>query len=144
MNTVPLEFDISPTDATAALGIRVLVDNAVVYDNPHVTETHHVCQEISDEDGDHELAIELYGKQPEHTVIDEAGEIVKDALITIENIQLDGIDIEQISQDLFEYHHDFNGTQQPIVAKFYGSFGCNGQLKFRFTSPVYLWLLENM
>ena len=57
MNTIPLEFDISTTDADAALGIRVLVDNTVVYDNPHVTETYHVNQEVSDEEGEHELWI---------------------------------------------------------------------------------------
>ena len=144
MNTIPLEFDIGTTDVGAALGIRVLVDNTVVYDNPHVTETYHVNQEISDEDGEHELLIEFYGKLPEHTKIDSDGNIVQDALITIKNIQLDGIDIDQISQDLFEYHHDFNGTQPPIADKFYGAFGCNGQLKLKVTSPIYLWLLENM
>jgi hypothetical protein len=144
MNTIQLEFDIGTTDANAALGVRVLLDNSVVYDNPHVTETYHVNQEISDEDGEHELSIEFYGKLPEHTKVNEAGDIEQDALITVTNLHLDGIDIGQLAQDLFEYHHDFNGTQQPVVEKFYGSFGCNGHVKLKFTSPVYLWLLENM
>lgn len=144
MNTIPLKFDIGTTNADAALGVRVLVDGAAIYDNSHVTQPYHFSHEVSDEDGEHELTIELYGKQPEHTVVDDAGNITQDALITVSNIQLDGIDIEQQAHDIVEYHHDFNGSQAPIVDKFYGAMGCNGQLKLKFTTPIYLWLLENM
>jgi hypothetical protein len=44
-----------------------------------------------------------------------------------------------------EYHHDCNGTaQQVILDKFYREMGCNGTVSLKFTTPVYLWLLENM
>ncbi len=86
----------------------------------------------------------MYGKLPEHTKINDAGEITQDALLSVANIQVDGIDISQISANLIEYHHDFNGGQDAIVDRFYGTMGCNGQLKLRFTTPIYLWLLENM
>jgi hypothetical protein len=144
MDKVLIAFDIGTTDATADLGLRVRLDSTVVYENAHITETINFSHEISDEEGEHQLEIELFGKRPEHTKIDDAGEIVQDALITLKNIHLDGIDIEQILQDLVEYHHDFNGTQSPVVHKFYGSFGCNGQIRLKFITPVYLWLLENM
>jgi hypothetical protein len=144
MDTVKLEFDISNTDAECKLGIKVRVDNNVIYDNPHVVETYHVSHDVIDQDSQHVLEIELYGKLSEHTKVNEAGEILSDALITVKNITLDDIDIEEISHDLFEYRHDFNGTQPPIVDKFYGALGCNGQIELKFTSPVYLWLLENM
>jgi hypothetical protein len=144
MDAANLEFDISTTNADIALGVKVLVDHTVVYNNPHVTESYHFSHAFSDDDGEHELSIELYGKLPEHTKMSDTGDIAQDALITINNIKVDDIDISQISSDLIEYHHDFNGTQSAITDKFYGAMGCNGIARLKFTTPVYLWLLENL
>lgn len=145
MYSFPLEFDISSTNTELPLGVRVVIDNVTIYDNARVTESYHFCHNIADIDGEHELAIELYNKLPIHTEINSSGEIVQDALITIENIQFDGIEVSPISTiNLFTYHHDFNGTQAPVADKFYGVLGCNGQVKMKFATPIYLWLLENM
>ena len=142
--TTSITFDISTTDASARLGIRVLLDDAVIYENKHITETYHFSHAIDDADREHQLNIELFGKLPQHTSINPAGEIVKDSIININNVEFDGIDITTIVADLAEYHHDFNGTQALTVSKFYGSLGCNGQVQFKFTTPIYLWLLENI
>ena len=144
MNSIKLELDIGTNRADCALGARVSINGQTIYDNSHVTDTQHVSHDIPDEDGEHELSIELYGKLPEHTKIDSAGQITHDALLSIANIQLDGINIDRISADLIKYHHDFNGSQPATVDRFYGTMGCNGQLKLNFTTPIYLWLLENM
>jgi hypothetical protein len=96
MNTVKLEFDIGTTDAECKLGVRVMLDNNIIYDNPHVAEINHISHDIDDQDGNHELTIELYGKLPQHTEIDSAGNIVKDALITVENFLIDDIDVSSI------------------------------------------------
>ena len=37
-----------------------------------------------------------------------------------------------------------NGTQPEIADNFFGIAGCNGTISFRFSTPIYLWLLENM
>jgi hypothetical protein len=156
MDTIKLEFDIGTTDAECKLGTRVTLDGTIIYDNPHVTETYHLSHDIYDQSGEHVLDIELYNKLPEHTEINNAGEIVKDAMITINNMNMDGIDISSIltcyPNDLYldvpdhlvQYHHDFNGTQPPVIDKFHGSMGCNGTVTLKFTTPVYLWLLENL
>ena len=156
MDTVKLEFDVGTTNAECKLGVKVTLDNNIIYDNPHVTEINHISYDISDQDAEHELAIELYGKLPEHTKIDSAGNIVKDALITVENFSIDDIDISsmlttyptQLYSDvpthIVQYCHDFNGTQPAIVDQFHGSLGCNGIVTLKFTTPIYLWLLENM
>ena len=144
MNTISLEFDIGTNRADCVLGVRVCLDGTTVYDNPHVTEMYHFKHDISDEDGEHQLTIELYGKQPEHTKIDQSGNIIQDALLSVTGILLDGISIDQMSTELIEYHHDFNGSRSAVVDRFYGTLGCNGQLKLSFTTPIYLWLLENM
>ena len=144
MNNITLEFDINTTNADAALGAKVSLDGAVLYNNSHVTGSYHFSHEISDDDGDHELSIEMYGKLPQHTKILESGEIVEDSLLLINNIKIDGIDFDQLAQNWVEYHHDFNGTQPPTVNKFFNVMGCNGQSILKFRTPIYLWLLEIM
>jgi len=156
MNPIKLEFDIGTTDAECELGVKITLDGLVIHNNPHLTETYHVSHDISDEDGEHELAIELYGKLPQHTKIDDQGNIVKDAVITVENFNIDDIDISSIltcypnqqypdvPAHVIQYAHDFNGTQPALIDHFHGSMGCNGTVTLKFTSPVYLWLLENM
>ena len=144
MDLIPIEFDIVPTDPTCALGMRVRLDSNIIYDNPHCTEAYHFCYDVSDKDADHLLEFELYNKLPEHTQVSSTGEITQDALIKIQDIKFDGIDILQITHPLFKYHHDFNGTQPPTVDAFYGPMGCNGVARIEFNTPVYLWLLENM
>ena len=142
--TFEFEFDINPTNADSALGVRISLDDVVLYDDSHVTSAYHFSHELSDEDGDHELSIEMYGKLPQHTKISESGEIVQDSLLLINNIKIDGIDIDQLADCWFEYHHDFNGTQPPTVDKFFKVMGCNGRATLKFTTPIYLWLLEIM
>jgi len=135
---------VQPTNSAVPLGLRVLLDQVAIFENAHVTETVQIEHEMSDADGEHALTFELFGKLPEHTKITETGEIVSDALLEINNISLDGIDLDQIFQSLSVYHHDVNGTQAPADYKFFGSMGCNGTVTLKFTTPVYLWLLENM
>jgi len=156
MNTVKLEFDVGTTDAECKLGVKVMLDNNVIYDNTHVTNTDHIAHDIDDQDAEHELTIELYGKLPEYTEIDSAGNIVKDAMINVQNFKIDDIDISSIITDfpnqlysdvpihIIQYCHDFNGTQPATVNRFYGPMGCNGTVRLKFTTPIYLWLLENL
>jgi hypothetical protein len=146
MTTENISFacQVQTTNNDIPLGLRVTLDQVTIFETTHVTETVQLNHEISDADGEHELTFELFGKQPEHTKITETGEIVSDALLEINNITLDGIDLDQIFQSLAVYHHDFNGSQAPADHKFYSHMGCNGIVTLKFSTPVYLWLLENM
>ena len=100
--------------------------------------------DISDSDGSHLLVIEMTGKQPHHTKISVDGVIEKDHVITIDNVAFDGITLGHVFTHLAKYSHDCNGTASPIEEKFYGTMGCNGTVSLQFTTPIYLWLLENM
>lgn len=114
------------------------------------------CQELTDrfEDikiefdadsaADHVVEIMMSGKLSEHTVINSSGKIVQDRLIQIKNFFLDGIDLGQVFIDHAVYCHDFNGTGSCVNDQFFGDMGCNGSVYFKFTSPVFIWLLENM
>jgi nicotinate-nucleotide pyrophosphorylase len=92
----------------------------------------------------HVMEIVLSGKQQDHTVIDSSGSIVSDRIIEISSVSLDNIQLGQIFLNKTIYTHDFNGTAEKTQQQFFGIMGCNGSVYFEFTSPVYLWLLENM
>jgi hypothetical protein len=144
LDNILIGFEISTTDPAAELGIRVYLNGTAVHENSHVKESYNFSHTISNDEGEHELAIEMFGKLPGHTTIDEAGNILKDAMLTVKNVEFDGLDVSNIVQVVGEYHHDFNGTQAVTVQKFYSNLGCNGTVKLKFSTPVYLWLLENM
>ncbi len=109
------------------------------------------CQEIkvqhtfpTVDDEKYTVEIEMSGKLPEHTIIDDQGNIVKDRMIEISAFFLDEIALVQLFTDNCKYAHDFNGSQAAVVDKFFGNMGCNGIVKFEFSAPVYTWMLENM
>jgi hypothetical protein len=90
------------------------------------------------------VEIEMSGKLPEHTAIDDQGNIVEDCTIEISEFSLDEIALVHLFTDNCKYTHDFNGSQAPVVDKFFGNMGCNGIVKFEFSAPLYIWMLENM
>jgi hypothetical protein len=145
MNSLPIEFDISTTDADAKLGVQIWIDNLCVYRTDHVTETYHFRHDINDdEEIARQLKIVMTGKTPDHTQLDSTGNIIKDAMLGINNITMDENDIVNIFYKIATYQHDFNGTGVEHTEKFFGHLGCNGAVTFEFATPGYQWLLENM
>ena len=144
-DTIKFQCDLSTTDSTIPLGFEVLLNDKSVFKLEHVTESCQVSVDIIDEDGaTQKLQFVMSGKTTEHTKVDENGNITSDAMLSIGNVSIDDIDINLLLNDKSEYAHDFNGTQSEIKDKFYGNMGCNGTITFEFTTPFYLWLLENM
>ena len=144
METVKISFDIETSDAECPIGIEIWLDDAVLLTNNHVQEKIAFDYNIGDDDGEHELRVVLTGKTADHTKVDEAGNIVKDATLQISNVVIDDIDINQLFLEKCVYTHNFNGTQPEIADTFHGVAGCNGTISFKFSTPIYLWLLENM
>jgi hypothetical protein len=97
-----------------------------------------------DVEAEHVLKLVLKNKQTEHTRLSESGEILNDACLTVSNLTFDSIKLGQIVNDLSIYEHDFNGTQSATKQQFFGTMGCNGTVELKFSTPIYLWLLENM
>jgi hypothetical protein len=144
MNTINFCCTIVPTNATAALGMEIWLDDQIIFDQDHVQESHKFSTNFSDDDGEHELRFVLKNKLPEHTLVDADNNIVSDARISVSGIEFDGIALNQLVPDLAEYQHNFNGTGELSIHKFYGELGCNGTVSLKFTTPIYLWLLEHM
>lgn len=144
MDKISVTFDLTSSDYTAALGFDVILDDKVLLSIDHVTESTPVSLEIADNEGEHEFKFVMKNKTQEHTVVDEAGDITKDAMLSIANLTFDDIKLGHTFIEKCVYHHDFNRSQPPVEDKFFGDMGCNGHVSLRFTTPIYLWLLENM
>ena len=144
MSTALISCSIGTTDATANLGIEVWLNDQHILNQDHVAELIEFKYELPDEDAEHELRFVMKNKTTEHTKIDEQGAIVSDACLTVSNLAFDEIELKQIFINHAVYTHDFNGSQAEIQDKFYGDMGCNGTVSLKFSTPIYMWLLENM
>jgi len=144
LETVQISFDVETSNSECPLGVQVWLDDSLLLDHHHVQEKITFAHDMSDDDGEHQLRIMLLGKTADHTQVDEAGNIIKDATLQISTVTIDGIDVNQLFLARCVYTHDFNGTQPEIQDTFHGTAGCNGTIVFEFSTPIYLWLLENM
>ena len=143
MDSGTLTFTASANEPV--LNICVKLNEQLVYQGvPGVEPLPIKCKFNDDDTCEYVLTIELSGKTIDHTKVDDQGNIIKDILITLSEFKLEDIDISQVIFKHAAYHHNFNGTQDKIVDSFHGTIGCNGQVIFKFQSPSYLWLLENM
>jgi len=143
-DTSTISFDIDTSDDTAKIGVAVWIDDICVFQTDHLTAPVQVKHDVVDDNQERELRIVVSGKTQDHTKIDEQGNIIKDVIVSIKNITIDSIDISQLFNEKCIYTHNFNGTQPEIQDSFYGAAGCNGTVSLKFTTPIYLWLLESM
>ena len=143
-STATISCKIGTTDASATLGMEIWLDDNKIFDTEHVDSTIEFQTTFNDDAGEHELRFQMKNKTIDLTQIDKAGEILKDACLTIGNVAFENIELGHMFTEQTSYTHDFNGTQAKISEKFYGAMGCNGTVNLRFTTPIYLWLLENM
>jgi hypothetical protein len=144
MSTASITFDLDNTDYTAKLAFEVLLNDTVVFATEHVAQPTTVAFNITDDEGEHELKFVLKNKTHDHTIIDEHSNIVSDAMLSIANVSVDGIKLGHMFFEQTCYHHDTNGSQQLAEDKFFGAMGCNGYVILKFSTPLFLWLMENM
>jgi len=103
----------------------------------YVTFTHTI-----EENSENKLQIRLINKSDSDVVQNkDCTEILKDMLLNIESIEVDNIDLG----NLLWTHSEFipNNTSRATLKKCV-NLGWNGTYVLKFTSPFYLWLLENM
>jgi len=144
MNTVKFNCLVGSTDFNVPLGLEIWLDQHKFFDQDHIDQTYKIDHEISDDDGDHELRFVLKNKKSDHTQVDAKGNIIRDATVLVTGIEFDDINFQYLATNLAQYQHDFNGTRGPIIDSFHGELGCNGTVTLKFSTPIYIWLLENM
>lgn len=143
MNTSELTFVVQATGPDLRLTVKL--DDSVIYDQSPGESPEKISYSFDDSvETEHVLCFEMSGKLPEHTTITESGEITQDRVIKITDVAFDDIILGQIFIEAAKYRHDYNGTSEPTVDEFYGTMGCNGQVEMKFSTPIYIWLLENM
>jgi len=105
------------------------------------------------EGSEYNLIIERSGKGKNQTVINEKGDILKDQLLHIKTIEVDEIDIGALVYE-GEYTPKYpepwatqqreSGNDLKDSFKNVTKMGFNGTWNFKFESPFYMWLLENL
>jgi hypothetical protein len=143
-NTANISCSIGVSDPDAKLGLEIWVDDQCLLESPAINSATAMSFDLADDNAEHELRFVMKNKTVDHTELDADGNIVRDARITISNLKFDQIELGQIVTRQAVYTHNFNGTQEETKEKFYGEMGCNGTVSIKFTTPIYLWLLENM
>ena len=143
-NTTTISGFIDSSDKKITLGTEVWIDDICVVNVEHVDRIVHFSHVLEEDNAEHELRIVMKHKTPDHTELDNAGNIIRDAMLSISDIKFDEIALGQVLLNKAVYTHDFNGSQPPVDDKFFGDLGCNGTVSLKFTAPTYLWLLENM
>ena len=98
------------------------------------------------------LIIERSGKDVRQTVVTD-GKITKDQLLHIKSIEIDEIDIGALVYEgvytpkypePWASQQKQAGKELPVSFKNVTSMGHNGRWEITFTSPFYMWLLENL
>ena len=143
MHKVPVTFNLSSSDYKVPLTFTMYHNKQVVYHTDHVANLQKVNIVLEHTDEDQELSWEMSGKTPEHTIINNKGNIIKDAALLTDKCALDGCKLEQLLIDNCVYYHDSNGTGSPVAATYDNYLGCNGKVIFKFTAPAYIWILKN-
>ena len=99
------------------------------------------------------LIINRSGKGRNQTIINEKGDILKDQLLHIKSINIDEIDIGALVFDgvytptypePWATQQRESGNDLKDSFKNVTSMGFDGEWRFSFTSPFYMWLLENL
>jgi hypothetical protein len=118
-------------------------------DKPDLIEFEHELEEGKS----YQFIIKRTGKGRNQTVINDQGDILKDQLLHIKNIEIDEIDIGTLVYEGVytpEYPEPWATQQRESGNDLKESFknvtqmGFNGTWSFKFTSPFYMWLLENL
>ena len=144
MNT-QITFDLDSSDYNAQLGFDVLLNDNIVFTTEHVTELTTITVDVNDDvEAENELKFVLKNKTQDHTKVDEQGNILSDAMLSISNIAFDEVKLGHMFIEQTVYYHDMNGSQDLTEFQFYGSMGCNGYVSLKFATPIYVWLLEHM
>jgi hypothetical protein len=135
---------IGTTNNTVPLGMEIWLDDQKIFNQDWVTESQTISYDMSDLDAEHELRFVMKYKTADHTKVDESGAIVEDACLTVSDLAFDDIALGHILIEKAVYTHNFNGNGETVQDKFFGEMGCNGTVSLKFTTPMYLWLLENL
>ena len=118
-------------------------------DKPDLIEFEHELEEGKE----YSLVINSSKKSINQTVVNDKGDVLKDQLLNIKSIEIDEIDIGALVYEGVytpTYPEPWATQQHEAGIELQKSFknvtkmGHNGEWRFKFVSPFYIWLLENL
>jgi hypothetical protein len=142
-NTVKIKCNVGTTNMAAGLAMQIWIDSEKIFDQT-VVEPTPVEFDLVDDEAEHSLRFVMSNKMPDHTQIDNDGNITADSRLIVSDVEFNEISLGHLFFSMATYTHNFNGVGSEVQHKFYGEIGCNGTVELKFTTPVYLWLLEHM
>jgi hypothetical protein len=122
-------------------GARVYINDNLIFDDL-VINSKEIFWQSALEEGDHKIVIEMHNKKEGDTVLDSEDNILKDVILNIDNISIDDIDLDQLLHTNSTYYPQ--SEYAPGIVKECVNLGWNGRWELAFSSPVYLWFLENL
>jgi len=123
----------------------IWVDDHVIVQTEFDSTPHIVKFERTLDEGDHTLKIRLENKKAQDTVV-ENGEIVKDMLLNIDDIEIDDISLGNLlwsAEYILDHPQEYKGN---TINHLDGcvNLGWNGTYVLKFSTPFYVWLLEKL
>jgi hypothetical protein len=133
MNQLTLKF--SATECNGWPKLKFYLDDDLYEDFVFTESSSIIKLPLALIDGDHELAIELYGKTGQNTQLVN-GQIVADQTATLEQLLIDDVPIPNfVKYSGIHYYHG-GAHPQSLV------WGPNGIWKLAFKTPIINWILE--
>ena len=144
MNPIEISFTVEPSISPCDFKLEFLVDHAVLWSTDHLSGPHSVKVSMQDSTHttEHVMTWRMQGKTWQHTKI-MADAIVEDHVIYLHDLTVEGVLVQPVLELTAQYDHDFNGTAPAVSDRFFGVMGCNGEVTMPFSTPIFLWLLEN-
>ena len=159
MDTETLHFKIGLSGSSSIKQPNILIKvngkeyaNTLLNKSPNVTEYFEFTTTL--EEGNHCLEIVFQNKTDQDTTMDQNGNILSDLILNIDSIEIDEIDLGSLLWTASDYRPDYpekyrlemskQGKDLPVSVKNCVNLGWNGRWILPFTSPFYIWLLENI
>lgn len=146
MESVNIKFSLEPTWFNTAPKIKIAVNNQILLDTQLENKLDFEQKVELSNDTTHQLKFTLYNKKEDDTLLVN-GVIEKDTLIKISHLELENSNLTSmlsLNKDLFYYEHDSNSSETLEKHTLYDTLGCNGTATINFTTPFYIWSLENL
>jgi hypothetical protein len=119
-----------------------------------VNETEYFEFDVPMTEGENSLIIEFNNKSVHDTIMDSNGAIIEDLLLNIDSVEIDEIDLNSLLWTASEYRPNYpemykiktaqSGQELSESIRNCVNLGWNGKWVLPFTSPFYIWLLENI
>lgn len=141
-----LELDISANVDCTDIMLEVYINDTNIFQTTAQQKIQTIAYDISDEPWTQELKLVMSGKNSKHTKVDNEGKIISDIFFTINRLEFEELDMKELFclGRRSRHRHSFNSTQPEFDDEFYGEIGCNGTVFMPFSTPIYLWLLDNI